>query len=336
MAKNQGRFSQIPHAAVRDTELSSTEFKVLAVIGLYLNQDHEAWPMQSTIAEVAGKSQGTVQRAIKVLEEKGYVRSRKKWPDRPGTHKCYQVVFDLCGPSSSENDGSGIVKNDGSGNSSMDAYPDMRSGRISHKNTPDEQPKRTIPPDPPGGQAGQDSPDWNSAEPVSGTLALMVEDKKYPLPKPFLLGHELRDYAIIDLRLSATELRDQVTLFCEYWRDKAKTQKGHKSRRGWKAAIRSWLGKHASSLKAQYRAPVRDYRGDGKSETPESSQEVDTSNLSRTPEVWRFMVQRFMDQGDWEARGPEPGKPGCPVPSDILAEFGFSAPGDEQRGLFQE
>jgi len=93
MSKHQARFSQLPRAAVIDQSLSSTDFKVLAIIGLYLNHDREAWPSQDTIAEVGGMSRRTVIRAIKSLEQAGYIESKKKYPNRAGTHKCYRVVM---------------------------------------------------------------------------------------------------------------------------------------------------------------------------------------------------------------------------------------------------
>ena len=120
--KGQGRFSQVPAEAVLDKDLTETDFRVLSIIGLYLNRDKEAWPMQSTIADQLGKSSTTVNRAIKRLEAKGYIRSRKKYEHQPGTHRVYQVVFEQ----------PGIGKNDHSGISSK--------GRTSHKNNPIEQP----------------------------------------------------------------------------------------------------------------------------------------------------------------------------------------------------
>lgn len=137
----------MPRRAVMDTSLSPTDFKVLAIIGLYLNHDHEAWPMQETIGETGAMSKSTVSRSIKRLEEAGYIISRKKYPNQPGTHKCYAVILDETGL----DDTPGNVKSDTSGNvtsatpelhhrcnsgiSSMDATP-IRTNPIelSHKN----------------------------------------------------------------------------------------------------------------------------------------------------------------------------------------------------------
>ena len=134
-AKGQARFSQVPAEAVLDQDLTETDFRVLSIIGLYLNRDKEAWPMQSTVADQLGKSSTTVNRSIKRLEEKGYVRSRKKYEDRPGTHRIYQVVFEQ----------PGIGKNDHSGISSIERTSGISSkGRTSHKNNPIEQPNKNM------------------------------------------------------------------------------------------------------------------------------------------------------------------------------------------------
>jgi len=131
----QARFSQVPAEAVLDQDLTETDFRVLSIIGLYLNRDQEAWPMQSTVAEQLGKSSTTVNRSIKRLEAKGYIRSRKKYEDRPGTHRIYQVVFEQAG----------IGKNDHSGISSIERTSGISSkGRNSHKNNPKEQPNKDM------------------------------------------------------------------------------------------------------------------------------------------------------------------------------------------------
>jgi len=38
---------------------------------------------------------------------------------------------------------------------------------------------------------------------------------------------------------------------------------------------------------------------------------------------WRGEIMLFMEHGCWRPDGPEPGKPGCKAPADILAECGF-------------
>ena len=152
MKKTEGRFSILPYRAVVDGDLNETDFRVLATIGLFLNRDKEGWPMQSTLADMLDKSQPTIARSIKRLETAGYIRSRKKFEGKPGTHKVYQVVFDETGVVN--NDDSGMIKFDDSGYSPKERIsgysPKERiSGyspkeRISHKNNPEEQPNNNM------------------------------------------------------------------------------------------------------------------------------------------------------------------------------------------------
>jgi hypothetical protein len=39
---------------------------------------------------------------------------------------------------------------------------------------------------------------------------------------------------------------------------------------------------------------------------------------------WRGELILFRDYGDWRPDGPEPGKPGCKAPPELLAEFGYA------------
>jgi hypothetical protein len=39
---------------------------------------------------------------------------------------------------------------------------------------------------------------------------------------------------------------------------------------------------------------------------------------------WRGELILFRDYGDWRPDGPEPGKPGCKAPPDLLEEFGYA------------
>lgn len=140
---NEGRFSILPYRAVIDSDLNETDFRVLATIGLFLNRQKEGWPMQSTLADMLGKSQPTVARSIKRLEASGYIRSRKKFEGRPGTHKVYQVVFDEIGMS--KNDNSGTIKFDDSGYSPKERISGYSpKERISHKNSPVEHPNNNM------------------------------------------------------------------------------------------------------------------------------------------------------------------------------------------------
>lgn len=83
-----------PAAALYDTELSSTDLKVLCVLGTYLGdrKDH-AWPSQGEIADRAGLHRVTVNKSLKTLRARGYVvaEDRSKGPQKA---LLYRVVMD--------------------------------------------------------------------------------------------------------------------------------------------------------------------------------------------------------------------------------------------------
>lgn len=69
------------------------------------NPDHECWPSQETLAELAFMSVRSVKRALRVLESAGAVRTHRGyaevWTDRNhynfggrGRHTVYAVAFD--------------------------------------------------------------------------------------------------------------------------------------------------------------------------------------------------------------------------------------------------
>lgn len=210
MSKHQARFSQLPRAAVIDTSLSSTDFKVLAIIGLYLNHDREAWPSQDTIAEVGGMSRRTVIRAIKSLEDAGYIESRKKYPNRPGTHKCYRVVM-------SESDKNGTSENAAGVTSECDTALSLPI-----RTSPDElttsndvvarEQKKTV------------------SRPRGASRATRIPDNWTPTAK---------DYAFATSKgLTPQEINNEADRFRDYWTAAG----GAKARkRDWEATWRNWV-----------------------------------------------------------------------------------------------
>jgi DNA-binding transcriptional ArsR family regulator len=93
---SRARYSIIPTAAVRDKSLSEIQFRCLCVIGTYLGEDQSAFPSQSTLAEDLGVTRETVNRAIKVLVEKGYVVSAPRFREDGGqTSSMYRVILDV-------------------------------------------------------------------------------------------------------------------------------------------------------------------------------------------------------------------------------------------------
>jgi hypothetical protein len=96
--KEPSWFARVPTAAVRDTSLTPAEFRVLAAICAYANNQGFAWPNQSTIIEDIGTSQNTIDRALKKLKKKKYLtvvsrhRSHPKWRHVMGN--VYRIMFD--------------------------------------------------------------------------------------------------------------------------------------------------------------------------------------------------------------------------------------------------
>ena len=91
-------FARVPTAAVRDQSLTPAEFRVLAAICAYANNQGFAWPNQSTIIEDIGTSQNTIDRAMRKLKKKKYLtvvsrhRSHPAWKRVMGN--VYRIMFD--------------------------------------------------------------------------------------------------------------------------------------------------------------------------------------------------------------------------------------------------
>lgn len=93
---SRARYSLIPSAAVRDKDLTELQFRCLCMIGTYLGEDQSAFPSQSTLAEDLGVTREAVNKAIKVLREKGYIKATNRYRGDGGqTSSLYQVVLDL-------------------------------------------------------------------------------------------------------------------------------------------------------------------------------------------------------------------------------------------------
>lgn len=81
----------IPAAAVADSELTDTQVRVLCAIGTFTNRlGGNVWASVQTMAKACHLSTRTVQRALPVLVERGYLRGLI----RPGRTNLYEVVLD--------------------------------------------------------------------------------------------------------------------------------------------------------------------------------------------------------------------------------------------------
>lgn len=83
--------SIIPAAAVADPALTDTQIRVLCAIGTFTNRlGGNVWASVQTMAKSCNLSPRTVQRALPVLVERGYLRGLI----RPGRTNLYEVVLD--------------------------------------------------------------------------------------------------------------------------------------------------------------------------------------------------------------------------------------------------
>lgn len=89
------RFAILPAHAADDPELSALELRVLIAIGRHLNRENEAWPSQTLLAERLGKTRESINRAIRVLRERGYLKiEHTKRADGGNGAAVYQVVLE--------------------------------------------------------------------------------------------------------------------------------------------------------------------------------------------------------------------------------------------------
>lgn len=83
--------SIIPAAAVADDRLTDTQVRVLCAIGTFTNRlGGNVWASVATLAKACHLSPRTVQRAVPVLMEAGYLRRM----ERPGRTPIYEVVLE--------------------------------------------------------------------------------------------------------------------------------------------------------------------------------------------------------------------------------------------------
>ena len=83
--------SIIPASAVSDQLITDTYLRVLCAIGTYTNRlGGNVWASVQTLAKASNLNPRTVQRALPVLREAGYVRVL----ERPGRTNLYEIVLD--------------------------------------------------------------------------------------------------------------------------------------------------------------------------------------------------------------------------------------------------
>lgn len=93
---SNARFSITPSRAVKDKDLSDSQFRTLSALGIYGDENGWCWPSLGTLAKDLNKSKPAVSKDIKSLKEKGYLNVYKRFSNDTGEQQSnrYQLRFD--------------------------------------------------------------------------------------------------------------------------------------------------------------------------------------------------------------------------------------------------
>lgn len=72
------KFGLVHSEVMQDPNLSIRAKGVYALLCTYANKDRECYPSNTTLSEMLGVSRRTLQRTLRELEEKNYVRRKGK------------------------------------------------------------------------------------------------------------------------------------------------------------------------------------------------------------------------------------------------------------------
>lgn len=89
------RFSITPARAAADKDLSDSEHRTLAVIGMFGDPEGWCWPSQSTLADLRGISRKTINLHIKRLIELGYLNIYPRYDKETGAQKSNMMQIKL-------------------------------------------------------------------------------------------------------------------------------------------------------------------------------------------------------------------------------------------------
>lgn len=93
---SNARFSILQARAVKDKRITDAQFRTLAALGMYTDNEGWCFPKQSTIGKDLGKSRQSVNRDIKALKELGYLQVESRFrEDGSQTSNLYRLRFDL-------------------------------------------------------------------------------------------------------------------------------------------------------------------------------------------------------------------------------------------------
>jgi hypothetical protein len=96
---SNARFSIMQSRAVEDAEISNSQFRTLAALGMFGDKDGWCFPKLSTLAALLHKSKQAVSKDLQMLCELGYVDIKKQFrPDGSQQHNLYRLLFDTHQP----------------------------------------------------------------------------------------------------------------------------------------------------------------------------------------------------------------------------------------------
>ena len=92
---SNARFSILQAKAISDTRISNSQFRTLAALGLYGDQEGWCFPKLSTLGKLLAKSKQAVSKDIQMLAELGYVEVKHQYrEDGSQMNNLYRLVFD--------------------------------------------------------------------------------------------------------------------------------------------------------------------------------------------------------------------------------------------------
>ncbi len=93
---SNARFSILQARAVRDTRISDSQFRTLAALGMYADEDGWCFPSLTTIGKDLEKSKQAVGRDTIALRKLGYLEVQARYNENGGRRSClYRLRYDL-------------------------------------------------------------------------------------------------------------------------------------------------------------------------------------------------------------------------------------------------
>lgn len=92
---SNAKFSILQAKAVKDKRITDAQFRTLAALGMYADEDGWCFPKQATIGDDIDKSRQAINRDIKALRELGYIEVRPQFKDDGGRRaNKYRLIYD--------------------------------------------------------------------------------------------------------------------------------------------------------------------------------------------------------------------------------------------------